>query len=292
MSDFLLNLARRGAGLLGTSVGVSVPSVFLKGGPAAEGLQEVGVPSSNVSAGLPMVPLVQRSTTDSVRSPSVAHRQGLIASEVFQAANPTPALGTATENPAPEAQLLAGSMWENRFRDQLSHPPAAANTPLINQSMGEPESRAAVRVVMPASDHEPVTQQEVEHQSSQISAEPGLPQFLPTSPEALDSESISFQTETVSRPASIQIVSMQEEPAEPEIRPASTESSAPLEYPRAGKISQLAQPTEIPIHIRIGRIEVRGTPAPPPPSSRMTALSTPLGFARYARLRTYRIWPL
>jgi hypothetical protein len=74
------------------------------------------------------------------------------------------------------------------------------------------------------------------------------------------------------------------------IRPAPM--PAPFtQFPRSGKtdISEQAPPT---IHVKIGRIEVRGkippASAPQPPKPAVA----PLGFARYARQRMYRNWPL
>jgi hypothetical protein len=73
------------------------------------------------------------------------------------------------------------------------------------------------------------------------------------------------------------------------IRPASTAVKF-KQFPAPGKaeVSRQAPPV---VHVKIGRIEVRGktSPAPAPPPPKPVA---PLGFARYARQRMYRNWPL
>ncbi|MCA1605150.1 MAG: hypothetical protein LC775_06695, partial [Acidobacteria bacterium] len=47
-------------------------------------------------------------------------------------------------------------------------------------------------------------------------------------------------------------------------------------------------PAPLPIHVRVGRIEVRGN-APQQTSNVMSKQPAPLGFAAYQRLRRYRI---
>jgi hypothetical protein len=71
---------------------------------------------------------------------------------------------------------------------------------------------------------------------------------------------------------------------EPVIRPALSEATARLQFPTATRLPPPAQP---PVHVRIGRIEVRerkpeaATPAVP-------SESPSLGFAEYYRVRKYR----
>jgi hypothetical protein len=71
------------------------------------------------------------------------------------------------------------------------------------------------------------------------------------------------------------------------IRPAATEATVSLEFP--SNISPSPQPApQLPIQVRIGRVEVRGTPPAPEPTRATPMETPPLGFASYHRLRRYR----
>jgi hypothetical protein len=76
------------------------------------------------------------------------------------------------------------------------------------------------------------------------------------------------------------------------LRPASADTPIAAALPRLRKPSSNAQPEPAPIHIRIGRIEVRGKTADAPAPRPAKPALAPLGFAKYARQRTYRNWPL
>jgi hypothetical protein len=73
------------------------------------------------------------------------------------------------------------------------------------------------------------------------------------------------------------------------IRPAPPALAASLRPAIVAPTSSPAPAIPPPIHVRIGRIEVRGAPAPAPP----VAPGPPAtgGFAAYTRLRNYRLWP-
>lgn len=69
---------------------------------------------------------------------------------------------------------------------------------------------------------------------------------------------------------------------------------APLESPALRRLGQQSAPTARapqppPIHVRIGKVEVRPpAPAVAPPPPKQNHAPPPLGFAAYRRLRTYR----
>jgi len=73
----------------------------------------------------------------------------------------------------------------------------------------------------------------------------------------------------------------------PTIRPASAKSHTFLPFLRTTPASPPAAPSQLPIHVCIGRVEVRAT-TPPTPTPARPSPPTPLGFDGYYRLRTYR----
>ena len=70
------------------------------------------------------------------------------------------------------------------------------------------------------------------------------------------------------------------------IRPADAERPIALQFPKVTAPPQLP-PEPVPIHVRVGRVEVRGGP-PQAPIRSTPANQGPLGFARYHRMRRYR----
>lgn len=71
------------------------------------------------------------------------------------------------------------------------------------------------------------------------------------------------------------------------IRPAVTEPGIALKFPKVTTPAQSQSPGTVPIHVRVGRVEVRGTPQQEPARS-IPKEGTPLGFASYHRMRRYR----
>jgi hypothetical protein len=61
--------------------------------------------------------------------------------------------------------------------------------------------------------------------------------------------------------------------------------------PEAGGLPGLPRPApspQLPVHVRIGKVEVRAAPAPVLRSPAAPAPQAPLGFGAYYRVRTYR----
>ena len=68
------------------------------------------------------------------------------------------------------------------------------------------------------------------------------------------------------------------------IRPAQTERADAFQLPKVTP-APAQTPAPLPIHVRVGRIEVKGNaPSQPAPVN-----TTPIGFAAYQRLRRYRV---
>jgi hypothetical protein len=73
----------------------------------------------------------------------------------------------------------------------------------------------------------------------------------------------------------------------PTIRPALTESHTLLPFPKTMSAYSPTPPSQLPIHVRIGRVEVRAATTPTPAPARSSP-PAPLGFDNYYRVRTYR----
>ena len=76
-------------------------------------------------------------------------------------------------------------------------------------------------------------------------------------------------------------------PGQPVVRPADTQSQILSEFPSVSRAIQ-AEQQATPVHVRIGKVEVRGTPVTAPERTAPTG-NVPQGFASYQRLRRYRI---
>ncbi len=71
------------------------------------------------------------------------------------------------------------------------------------------------------------------------------------------------------------------------IHPVPTESRRFLQFPKAAPASSTAPPAQLPIHVRIGRVEVRAATAPTTTPARPNPPASQ-GFEGYHRVRNYR----
>lgn len=74
---------------------------------------------------------------------------------------------------------------------------------------------------------------------------------------------------------------------DPVIRPAHTQQTTSFQFPRLTS-APLQTPATLPIHVRVGRIEIKGNAPQQAPARQAPGEVTPLGFAGYQRLRRYR----
>jgi hypothetical protein len=75
----------------------------------------------------------------------------------------------------------------------------------------------------------------------------------------------------------------------PTIHPVPAEPHRFLQFPKATPAYSTVSPAQLPIHVRIGRVEVRAATAPTPTSTPARPNpSAPLGFEGYHRVRNYR----
>jgi len=106
----------------------------------------------------------------------------------------------------------------------------------------------------------------------------------PQQPES-PSLQISVKEDHESAPTTVELVT-----TDHLIRPATNEATVSLEFPSRVSAAPTSEPApQLPIQVRIGRVEVRGTPPAPEPTRATRMESPPLGFASYHRLRRYRI---
>lgn len=305
MSNFLLNLARRGAGLPATTIQAPPPSPF---GPEiprhGDELAEVHVSARGLD-------VAEESTTGNAsgQSPLRASSSAEYRELPFEA--PT--------RPAPSIQRLSETESMAPMQPAIGESAAIAKTPSHGltpapQQHVIPERREAQATPMEPpkglgptvppfhADREVITEIMVERgryiptsavQEIELVGEPAR-QVISVAPGPAI---------IIREPGKRQVVSPAELPAErpldeaqkthepalpaATIRPALTESHALLQFPKLTPASSPTPPSQPPIHVRIGRVEVRATTAPTPAPARPIP-QAPLGFDSYYRVRTYR----
>jgi hypothetical protein len=80
-------------------------------------------------------------------------------------------------------------------------------------------------------------------------------------------------------------------PAMPVIRPAGAQIAEWLDVVETAAAHSASRADPAPIHVKIGRVEVRGAPPKTPTPPVAPILRAAEGFAAYARIRNYRNWP-
>jgi hypothetical protein len=266
MSSFLVNLARRGAGLPATTIQAPPPSPF---GPEirkqGDGLAEELATGNTAS----QAPLRTSSSEEPTELPSEA---------------PT--------HHTPSIQRLPGAVPGTLIQPSIGEPAATTRTPSLGPT---PASR---RHVIPPTFHaerEVITEIEVER--GRHTPSPVAQMIEPTSSVA------SAPSIMIREPGEGQIVEPVELSAEwprdraqkthepalpaPTIRPGLADSHTFLQFPKVTPTSSPTPPSQLPIHVRIGRVEVRATTAPTPTPARPSPPAS-LGFDSYYRMRNYR----
>lgn len=299
MSNFLLNLARRGAGLPATTIQPPSSPFRPKIGRDADELTET---HGSASYRLAEEPAAGSSASPSPlpTSSSEEHRELSF---------------DAPAHPAPSVQRFFGTELNTPVQPAVRYP-AAARTPLAATSMSQrrpiPDGReaTAVQIEMPTRlnaaappfhpDRE--VSSEIESEQRWHSTAPAAREIRAVSepvhhtssvapgPPAMVAEPDQRQTVTPVVSTDGRGVEAREtrEPAlaVPTIHPL-TESRTLLHFPKTISASLPAHPAQIPIHVRIGRVEVRATTAPTTKAERPSR-PAPVGFDSYYRVRNYR----
>jgi len=270
MSSFLLNLARRAAGLpVGAVKAMSTPP-FVRTGRVPD-LVESG-PVMTQDASPPGPALSRRPAAASPlpvpesapRSPNSGHAaepdpRGRPARSTQPGPPPGPA--PSTDRGAPAAITARRAPVSERVPTEPLHGPPAASRETVELSTGadEPSSDGIPRITLCGD---------------------GLPQAR-------------VAARVIAMPDRLRSISpargADDAPSAPVIRPAPLDSPFPTRLPRRTLVGPPNTATAAPVLVRIGRVEVRGAPAPrqaPSPGP-----PAPSGFAAYERVRTYRSWP-
>jgi hypothetical protein len=251
MSSFLVNLARRGAGLPATTIQAPPPSPFglelrKQGDEPATGNTVSPSPlRANSSEEYREMP----SDAPIHHTPSIQRLSGPEPSTLIR----TPSLGSP---PAPRRHLIPSTFHAER--EVITE---------IEVERGRHTSSPVAQMIEPTSS--------VASAPSIMIREPGEGQIV--EPAELSAEWPRDRAQKTREPAL----------PTPTIRPALAESHTLLQFPKVTAASSPTPPSQLPIHVRIGRVEVRATTAPTPAPARPSP-PAPLGFDSYYRVRNYR----
>jgi hypothetical protein len=288
MSSFLVNLARRGAGLRVIPIQAPVPSPF----PPEIRKQEQGLED------------VQWSTQSvEVATDNAATDAPLRASELVEAVA-MPSEGQDT----PSIQRVTGT------QPTLAEPAVAIGTPSLTPQRYVIPDAGRAEVPTPSlgrleptmqvslNDRE-VTAQANDERTPRVALPAAKALELQCDPSTQASLEVPGPTMIVRAPRTVQVVLPAEPSAGPlrataretreqallvsAIRPALAESNTFLiQLPKA-KPAFSEAPAQLPIHVRIGRVEVRAPTAPTPTPAKPNPPAS-LGFDSYYRVRNYR----
>jgi hypothetical protein len=274
MSNFLVNLARRGAGLPATKIQAPPPLPF---GPEIRqhGDELAETPRAGDGPRMAEEFAADNAESQAFLPASSAEEISELPSET--AIDPTPSIQRISRPEsvqpsiaAPAISLPTPSLWppQPSGRHAISHMREA------EADFTEPLERFELAVP-------PVhTGREV---TTAIRVAPDIPSLIMTQGER--------QVSPAERSPKWPRLGAQETRAQAmrgsTIRPALADSPNLLQFPKLATASSPTPPSQLPIHVRIGRVEVRATTAPAstPPGPGSPA---PLGFDGYYRVRNYR----
>jgi hypothetical protein len=261
MSNFLVNLARRGAGLPATTIQAPPPSPF--GAEIGKHVDEV----TETPGAARDLSLVEKPLTG-----NPAAQAAWRASSLEEHMEPSP---EAPMHHTPAIQRLSGTESGTPMQPAVAEPAAPIRTPALGPPLAPP------RYVLP-NEREDVTAREVEHDlhtsSSVVHNVEAAGQ-----PIRHASRLPSASAMVIQEPGQQQDVAL---PA-PTLRPALAESHTVIDLPRVPAPASPTPAAQVPIHVRIGRVEVRATAASAPTPARPSA-PAPVGFDAYYRIRNYR----
>jgi hypothetical protein len=276
MNSFLVNLARRGAGLPAIQIQVPPPSPF---GPEVRNQGDRLAEEAATGGAVNQTPLPASSSGEMPseapipHAPSIRHLYGTAPTTPIRPSggepttiDKTPSLGSP---PAPRRHVIPLRRGAEAAPIEPPDPQGPAVRPL--QADREVVSPVA-RMIGPV--REPERQAGTAVASSPlVSKAPGETQVV--SPTGLPPERPRDEARETRTPARSVAA----------IRPAPADPLSVLQSPKAAPAPSPALPSQLPVHVRIGRVEVRAAPAPTPAGPGAPAA---VGFAAYYRMRNYR----
>jgi hypothetical protein len=299
MSSFLVNLARRGAGLPSTTIQAPPPSPF--GPELGRHVDEVTeTPGAAHDLALAETPTTSNTATHAPLRASSSEEPGEPSPKAPTHHTPSAQRLSGTEPGTPKRPSV-GELAITLRTPSLGLPPAPRRYVLPNAREAqaapvEPPQRLDPAVPSDPTELEDVTEGEVErdlHTSPSVVHD----REAAGQPARHASSLSSISARVIQEPDQKQGIALPELSPErplrqtalpaPTIRPALAESSPVLDFPRVPSHSSLTPPAQLPIHVRIGRVEIRATTASTPTFARPSS-PAPVGFAAYYRMRNYR----
>jgi hypothetical protein len=298
VSNFIKNLAKRGAGLpLAAEARPAPPApAFASSFAESEGLSEITSEEATARA-VDSAPARTFETPQTFVTPAATpDMQPSPLEQVNTAARATPQVAlhdTTVFRPSASIEEIVSSTERIPSRESNSETAAPRAEKSVSRSFevvsrdsevtvhAEGKHKRAAHLARPSSpaDLNPpatVSPRLDQPESSWSETSPlDLDEPAPTTPEPAAADLLIRPAATENRPVLTEHL----------IRPAATDPTITLQFPSATAAPQ----SPAPIHVRIGRVEVRGNPpVQQPPIQAPSNESPPLGFAGYQRLRRYR----
>jgi hypothetical protein len=305
MSSFLVNLARRGAGLPVTPIQAPPPSPF---GPEIRKQGDELTEAHEAARGLRMA--------EELATGNAASQSPLPASSSEECMELP---SEAPTHPTPSIQRLSGAVPGTLIQPSIGEPAATTRTPspgpvpAPQRHVIPPMREAGMAPMEPPKDFGPAVPPfheerevvtEIEAERGRHTPSPAAQEIEPVGEPPRHASSVAPGLPIIIRePGERQVVAPAELSAErpldrvqktpeptlpaPTIRPALAESHTLLQFPKVTPASSPTPPAQLPIHVRIGRVEVHATSAPTPTPATPSLLA-PLGFDGYYRVRNYR----
>ena len=321
MSGFLLNLARRGAGLIEAPVEASpAPSVAAEIGGRRDELPEAQSTAAedHPAAAGGEAPVQTNSTQKVAGFPADSSSRNAVSNQpstIIQRASATPAMpafavGKPSRDAGPARAQPPSLMGRETRRATMkeSNAPGAGRAPEVVETAKRPASTAqlpmaqgaitAIRIERGEAVPDPAARKKLgpprlrPSPASEIALGSQATTPAPRQTPALPAKGATGQSPDSSA-GSLRAAS--DEPRElavssPRILPAPEGFHARLPFQKAPRALPPERPSQLPIHVRIGRVEVLPAtpPAAPPTAPARPLPQAGLGFKSYARVRNYR----
>lgn len=264
MSSFLVNLAKRGAGLPVTTIQAPLPSPFRP---------EIRDTFTEADESAPIFRKAEGFAIGNTASPPPLPTSSF---EGYRELPEAPTYHVLSTQPLSRAESSTSIQSMVGESEATAHTPLHGPTPMslgrVSLDKGETEGTSLKSPKPLASGDRPI------HANRAVITEIDVEKRLQSlAPMERSSQQTRDGAQKLREPAL----------ASPTIHPVPAESHRFLQFPKATPASSTAPPAQLPIHVRIGRVEVRAATAPTPTPARPNP-PAPLGFEGYHRVRNYR----